>query len=110
MQVCLLPKVGGLDFTLSSALNPQLDPKEDELTQHKECRNSGTTQQLPAPLRLIYLRINRLCFIYSKGVTRCVRPCLGTGQQLQGIHNHSIVCTGLIFLSLHHLRQLSVTT
>lgn len=66
MQVCLLARVGGLAFTLSPALNPQLDPEEDKLTLHKEYRNSGTTQQLPAPLRLSHLRITHLCFIYRK--------------------------------------------
>lgn len=65
MQVCLLPRVGGLAFILSPALNPQLDPK-DELILHKEYRNCGTTQQLPAPLRLSHLCITHLCFIYRK--------------------------------------------
>lgn len=66
MQVCLLPRVGGLDFALSPALKPQLHPKEDELTLHKEYRNCGTAQQLPAPLRLGHLHITHLYFIYGK--------------------------------------------
>lgn len=96
MQVCLLPRVGGLDFALSPALKPQLDPKEDELTLHKEYRNCGTaastsqTWSFTHNSPLFYLQEKRWLYISDHFLARC-----GDFREFTSFQH----CIGLIFLS-----------